>query len=50
MKGQEISTFRAGGSAIAMFTNKPIDLTPSFREASDNGMPVEVLVGESLAL
>jgi len=48
-KGQEISTFRAGGSAIAMFTSQPIQLTSSFSEASNNGMPVEVLVGESIA-
>lgn len=48
-KGEEISTFRAGGSAIAMFTTQAIALSTSFSEASDNCMPVEVLVGESLA-
>ncbi len=47
-KGQEISTFRAGGSAIAMFSTEPLDLTPDFADASKDFTPVQVLVGESL--
>ncbi len=46
-KGQEVSTFRAGGSAIAMFSTEPLDLTHEYQSASKDFMPVEVLVGES---
>ena len=48
-KGQEISTFRAGGSAIAMFSSKPLQWNPVYEEASKDQKPVEVLVGASLA-
>lgn len=47
-KGQEISTFRAGGSAIAMFSTEKLDLSAEFCNASKDFTPVEVLVGESL--
>ncbi len=47
-KGEEISTFRAGGSAIAMFTTEPMDLRPELEEASKEYHHVEVVVGESL--
>lgn len=48
-KGQGLSAFRAGGSAVAMFSTKPLDLLPHFEEASREFRSVEVLVGESLA-
>ena len=47
-KGEEISTFRAGGSAIAMFSTKPLDLSSAYADASKDFRAVEVLVGESL--
>ncbi|KAL3803817.1 hypothetical protein HJC23_003979 [Cyclotella cryptica] len=48
-KGQEISTFRAGGSAFAMFSSKPLDVIDSIRMAEERGLQVEALVGETLA-
>jgi phosphatidylserine decarboxylase len=48
-KGQELSAFRAGGSAIAMFSTAPIQFTPEFEGASKKHAHVEVQVGESLA-
>lgn len=47
-KGEEISTFRAGGSAIAMFSTGQLELSPEYNNASKDFTPVEVLVGESL--
>jgi len=48
-KGQELSSFRAGGSAFAMFSTAPIALTADFEKASSDCRHVEVQVGESLA-
>ena len=48
-KGEELSMFQAGGSAIAMFSTKPLQLEDRYATASINNKPVEVLVGESLA-
>jgi len=48
-KGQELSAFRAGGSAIAMFSTAPIKFTAEFERASKGNAHVEVQVGESLA-
>eukprot|EP00551_Chaetoceros_affinis_P003352 CAMPEP_0203639330 /NCGR_PEP_ID=MMETSP0088-20131115/5106_1 /ASSEMBLY_ACC=CAM_ASM_001087 /TAXON_ID=426623 /ORGANISM="Chaetoceros affinis, Strain CCMP159" /LENGTH=290 /DNA_ID=CAMNT_0050494185 /DNA_START=229 /DNA_END=1098 /DNA_ORIENTATION=- len=47
-KGEELSTFRAGGSAIAVFSTEPLDLSPEFEDASKDCMHVELLVGESI--
>ena len=48
-KGQELAAFRAGGSAIAMFSTAPVKLTAEFEKASKGNAHVEVQVGESLA-
>jgi len=49
-KGGEISTFRAGGSAIAMFSNTELNFRKDFLDAvSTEETPVQVMVGESLA-
>lgn len=48
-KGQEVSSFRGGGSAIALFSSESIEFTPEFNEAFSNCAHVEVEVGESLA-
>ncbi|KAL3823804.1 hypothetical protein ACHAXA_011591 [Cyclostephanos tholiformis] len=48
-KGQELSAFRAGGSAFALFTTKPMDIVQPLRMASERNLYVEVLVGETLA-
>ena len=47
-KGEEVSTFRAGGSAIAMFSTEPLDFTQAYNDASKDYTPVQVLIGESL--
>lgn len=47
VKGEEVSTFRAGGSAIAMFSTKALVLNEKFVDASKDFAPVEVLIGES---
>ena len=48
VKGQELSSFRAGGSAIALFSTGPIAFVPDFEEGSHSNRHVEVQVGESL--
>ena len=48
-KGQELSAFRAGGSAFALFTSKAVDVVQPLRKAAEKSMHVEVLVGETLA-
>lgn len=48
-KGQELSQFQAGGSAIAMMSTKKLQLTRLYSDASMESRPVDVLVGESLA-
>lgn len=48
-KGQELSTFRAGGSAFALFVSKPLDLVDPLRKAAEQSIHVEALVGETLA-
>ncbi|KAL9183399.1 hypothetical protein ACHAXT_005186 [Thalassiosira profunda] len=49
-KGQEVSTFRAGGSAFALFSTRPLELVEPLKErAADHGVHLEVLVGETLA-
>eukprot|EP00978_Attheya_sp_CCMP212_P039172 scaffold201381_cov47-Attheya_sp.AAC.1 len=47
-KGEEVAAFRAGGSAVAMFSNQSLDYDPKFLRACENG-PVELLMGESLS-
>jgi len=47
-KGQELSAFRAGGSAFALFSTKPLDLVQPLRNAVEQRRHVEVLVGETL--
>eukprot|EP00557_Chaetoceros_sp_GSL56_P002112 CAMPEP_0176498114 /NCGR_PEP_ID=MMETSP0200_2-20121128/12127_1 /TAXON_ID=947934 /ORGANISM="Chaetoceros sp., Strain GSL56" /LENGTH=180 /DNA_ID=CAMNT_0017896257 /DNA_START=554 /DNA_END=1096 /DNA_ORIENTATION=+ len=47
-KGQELSSFRAGGSAIALFSTAPIKYVPDFEQGSSFNRHVEVQVGESL--
>lgn len=63
VKGQDLGTFRAGGSAFVMFSNHPLTLDskiPTTGSSSASGdssadkemqqqQPIEVLVGESLA-
>ncbi|KAK1738276.1 phosphatidylserine decarboxylase proenzyme [Skeletonema marinoi] len=50
-KGQELSAFRAGGSAFAMFSTKPLSMVKELIEVADRarGDHVEVQVGETLA-
>lgn len=48
-KGEEIATFRAGGSAIAMFSNQVVSWNKRLLELTRHGAQVEVMVGESLA-
>lgn len=47
-KGGEIATFRAGGSAFAMFTTHPINLTKQYASSAKGSAEVKVLVGEGL--
>ena len=47
-KGGEIATFRAGGSAFAMFTTRPINLTKQYTLAANGSSDVKVLVGEGI--
>lgn len=48
-KGACIATFLAGGSAIALFSNQPLTLTPEFETVSADTKLVQVNIGESLA-
>lgn len=48
IKGQELSSFRAGGSAIALFSSAPIKYDPDFEQGSSCNRHVEVQMGESL--
>ena len=48
-KGGEVATFRAGGSAFALFTTRPITLTKQYGIASETSKDVKVMVGESIA-
>jgi phosphatidylserine decarboxylase len=48
-KGEELSLFQAGGSAIAILSTKSLQLEEKYANASTESKPVEVLVGESLA-
>ena len=48
-KGAFIATFLAGGSAIALFSNQPLTLTPEFETVSADTKLVQVNMGESLA-
>lgn len=48
LKGQELSAFRAGGSAVAMFSTVPIQFVSNFEHGASNYRHVEVQVGESL--
>lgn len=55
-KGDDLGTFRAGGSAFCLFSNFPIKFNPkliqhkdSSSSSSSNDQPMEVLVGESFA-
>jgi len=49
-KGQELSAFRAGGSAFAMFSTKPLHLIKELKKIAERarGDNVEVQVGETL--
>ena len=49
-KGQELSAFRAGGSAFAMFSTKPLDMVKELMNVAERarGDHVEVQVGETL--
>ena len=48
-KGEQLSAFMAGGSAIAMFSTGSLSFTPEFEMANDKCTHVEAEVGESLA-
>ncbi|KAL7466874.1 hypothetical protein ACHAXS_007149 [Conticribra weissflogii] len=48
-KGEELSTFRAGGSAFALFSTKPLKVVEPLINAAESQMYVEVLIGETLA-
>jgi phosphatidylserine decarboxylase len=48
-KGDWIGSFRAGGSAIALLSSKPLCYTRDFLQASADSKLVDVVVGESLA-
>jgi len=47
--GDELSTFRAGGSAFALFTTKPLQYIEQLRSGGGDNSPVEALVGETIA-
>ena len=47
--GDEISTFRAGGSAFALFTTKPLQYIEQLSSGGGDNSPVEALVGETIA-
>ena len=47
-KGEELSLFQAGGSAIAMFSTRALKLEEKYVNCSQGSRPVEVLVGEAL--
>ena len=46
-KGQELSAFRAGGSAFVLFSSKPLHLIKELKDMAERN--VEVQVGETLA-
>lgn len=48
-KCEQLSAFRAGGSAIAMFSTAPLLFTSDFARASNSCQYVELEVGESIA-
>jgi len=48
-KGDELSAFRAGGSAFALFSTKPLGVVEPLINAGESQMHVEVLIGETLA-
>jgi phosphatidylserine decarboxylase len=49
-KGDELSTFRAGGSAIAMFSNRPLQFQQAFLDVMETQtIPVAFMMGESMA-
>lgn len=48
-KGDLVGSFRAGGSAIALLSSKPLSYTHAFLEASADSSQVEVMIGENLA-
>lgn len=50
-KAQELSAFRAGGSAFAMFSSHPLHLIKDLKDVAEKGKGdnVEVQVGETLA-
>lgn len=48
-KGGEVATFRAGGSAFAMFTTRPLSLTQEYGIAAKHSREVKGMVGESIA-
>lgn len=47
--GDELSTFRAGGSAFALFTTKPLQYIEQLSSGGGDNSPVEALVGETIA-
>lgn len=47
-KGHELSAFRAGGSAFAMLSTKPLGVIEPIVLAGKNKLQVEVLIGENL--
>ena len=47
--GDELSTFRAGGSAFALFTTKPLQYIEQLSSGGGGNSPVEALVGETIA-
>ena len=47
--GDELSTFRAGGSAFALFTTKPLQYIEQLSCGGGDNSPVEALVGETIA-
>ena len=47
--GDELSTFRAGGSAFALFTTKPLQYIEQLSSGGGDKSPVEALVGETIA-
>ena len=48
-KGQEMSAFRAGGSAFALFSSRPLQWIEELKAVAGRNEHVEVQVGETLA-
>lgn len=48
-KGEEVASFRAGGSAIAIYSTHPMKVTPDFQAGLNHSSHIKVMMGEPIA-